>query len=102
MHNTLWPVQQHAPSPQLFDPICVSPAKHCPSQKGAVPRHVSPLASGDSRHIMVAIAITFIDTARLRSTLLSTALFGETIWLVITLVMLSFPRDARATKLVNA
>jgi hypothetical protein len=51
---------------------------------------------------MVAIAITFIDTARLRSTLLSTALFGETIWLVITLVMLSFPRDARATKLVNA
>jgi hypothetical protein len=51
---------------------------------------------------MVAIAITFIDATRLRSALLSTALFGEAISLVITLVMLSFPRDAGAAKLASA
>jgi len=63
---------------------------------------VSPLANGGSIPITAAIAIAVVDGARLRSAILSSALFGEAIGLAITLVMLSFPRDPRATKLASA
>jgi len=59
LHNTFWPVQHVAPSPELLVAIWVSPGRHWPLQKGAVPRHVSAFAVAASGTIIETIMMRF-------------------------------------------